>query len=665
MSLEPPNVASSFHEDLSPSSFVWMHSGGSSSTESNQDFLQGMEYVRTGEMGSALGHFQRCASLLPFCNYAVMEIEVIDAKFDEKFDPIISKMASDGNPDAQFLNALIFSNRFTNVSQYTAETFPKSVLHLYAASTASHPGALMTMGYRHLKGYGVPKRCETAALNYLEVAKPVANIYASSVPRAVELVRLGIEKDKKILSISEISLFTEVAQVNQEIALAVAKRYLLGTDGFVQDYALARKFLSLVISAAEEDSKMRASAFALTGYLHALGLGVPQDMQTAESLFEQGLEDGMGMNGLGFVRFKQERFAEAFALFNASASAGSADGMFNLASFFLTGTGTAQNFQKAFMFYTEALKRGHTPAGYALAVMHLNGIGTVRDCLMAVSLLKEVAERSDYVSSLLRSAYALVSKGETETASLQFLKLAEAGHQVAQENLAHLIDSGQAGGLLGISSEWRKIYSQRFYEMAAEQGSVKSCVKLGDLAFYGGGLKADLTLENEAEEGGGSIMHFQETTPDFSSAVRWYKQARDQGSKVSSLVGGGVPWVASLVATAEFNLGYMHHWGIGVRKNLVEAAKHYKRSIPETSHGRKILEWIVDTLVHSPVELQYRKSELHSHAFPIENEEVRAPKTSSHFATLLNLLPADYRLTLVFFLSWLLIVLVYVRLNIR
>jgi len=308
------------------------------------------------------------------------------------------------------------------------------------------------------------------------------------------------------------------------------------------------------------------------------------------------------------------------------------------------------------MFYTEALKRGHTPAGYALAVMHLNGIGTVRDCQMAVSLLKEVAERSDYVSTLLRSAYALVSKGGTETAGLQFLKLAEAGHHVAQENLAHLIDSGQTSGFLGISNEWRKIYSQRFYEMAAEQGSVKSCVKLGDLAFYGGGLKADL----EEEEKEGSIMHFQDMTPDFPSAVRWYKQARDQGSKVSSLV--GVPWVASLVATAEFNLGYMHHWGIGVRKNLVEAAKHYKRYITENRHGHKIIEWIVDTLVHSPVELQYRKSELHSHAFPIEKEEIRTP---TPFGTLLNLLPADYRLTLVFILSWLLIVLVYIRLLIR
>lgn len=39
----------------------------------------------------------------------------------------------------------------------------------YASSTAGHTGALMTMGYRHLYGYGVPRNCETAAMNYIEV----------------------------------------------------------------------------------------------------------------------------------------------------------------------------------------------------------------------------------------------------------------------------------------------------------------------------------------------------------------------------------------------------------------------------------------------------------------------------------------------------------------
>jgi TPR repeat protein len=639
MSLDPHLFFSS-QDSVSSlgSSYVWM--SAPSSEELNQDYQRGLECMRKGEIEQASVFFSKCS--LQVCESALLECDLMRHNFDFSiFDDKIARSASAGNPDAQYLYALLLSNRFTNISDYTAESFPKSVLHLYAASTASHHGALMAMGYRHLKGYGVPKRCETAALNYLEVAKPVANIYATSVPRAVELVRLGVEKDKKILSISEISLFTEVASVNPEIALAVGKRFLLGTDGFPQDFISAKNFLE--IAAAGQDTKSMAAAQALIGYLHALGLGVPQDMQKAEKFFEISQEDGMGLNGLGFVRFKQERFAEAFSLFNQSAAANSPDGMFNLASFFLTGTGTNQNFQKAFMFYTEALKRGHTPAGYALAVMHLNGIGTVRDCTVAVSLLKEVAERSEYVSSLLRSAYALLDKGEPERAALQFLKLAEAGHQVSQENLAHLIDSGRTTKLLAIEGDRAKIFSQRFFEMAVDQGSIKSALKLGDLAFYGGGIKADLV---EQPDGDVAILHSQQTEPDFESAVRWYSKARDQGNKISALV--GVTWIEQLLATAEFNLGYMHQFGLGVRKNLYDAAKHYKRSIPESSHGKKIFEFLVDTFVHSPETV-------------LDEQLEPEPQAESLSTTLLR----DYRFLLLFLLSWGLAVLIYLRLLIR
>jgi len=95
----------------------------------------------------------------------------------------------------------------------------------------------------------------------------------------------------------------------------------------------------------------------------------------------------------------------AFKHFNESAYGGSSDGMFNLASMYLTGTGVEQSFQRAVLYFTQALDRGHTPAAYSLAVMHLNGIGTVRDCDIAVNLLKKVCERGEGVSSKLVDAY--------------------------------------------------------------------------------------------------------------------------------------------------------------------------------------------------------------------------------------------------------------------
>merc|ERR1719440_2428028 len=123
------------------------------------------------------------------------------------------------------------------------------------------------------------------------------------------------------------------------------------------------------------------------------------------------MNDALGHNGLGFIYFRgttaqARNLRLAFRHFNESAFGGSADGMFNLASMYLTGTGTDQSFQKAVLWYTQALDRGHTPAAYTLAVMHLNGVGTVRNCKIAVDLLKRVCERGSWVSRKLQEAYA-------------------------------------------------------------------------------------------------------------------------------------------------------------------------------------------------------------------------------------------------------------------
>merc|ERR1719512_388707 len=120
-----------------------------------------------------------------------------------------------------------------------------SILYLYAASVGGHPGALMAMGFRHAHGYGVPKACGTAALNYIEVARRIADVYSAGMPQAVELVRLGVDgRDKKPMSASEVSLFVEIAASGDaSVAAAVGKRYLLGIEGFGQSYSRAAQYL--------------------------------------------------------------------------------------------------------------------------------------------------------------------------------------------------------------------------------------------------------------------------------------------------------------------------------------------------------------------------------------------------------------------------------------
>merc|ERR1719507_806254 len=151
-----------------------------------------------------------------------------------------------------------------------------AVLHLYAASTAGHPGALMAMGYRHMHGYGVPQACTAAALNYIDVAKQIASVYSEGMPQAVELIRLNLhQKDRKVISSSEMNLFVQIATNGDiTVAAAIGKRYLLGIEGFRQDYHKAKHYLRLAAS------KKHPAALALLGYMYCLGLGSTQNLDT-------------------------------------------------------------------------------------------------------------------------------------------------------------------------------------------------------------------------------------------------------------------------------------------------------------------------------------------------------------------------------------------------
>jgi TPR repeat protein len=243
--------------------------------------------------------------------------------------------------------------------------------------------------------------------------------------------------------------------------------------------------------------------------------------------------------------------------------------------------------------------------------MHLNGVGTVRDCDIAVNLLKKVCERGEWVSSKLVEAYD-GSEGLSELTAFLFLKLAEAGHEVAQMNVAHLLDSGQAWLLQpgtveeDPSEEQRlgnKVSAQRFYEMSAEQGSASSELRLGDYAFYGWGLAADVddgdteTPENEIDKvdtpdslsslddelsAGELEIKFVRQPIDYTASLAHYRKTSEM-----QITG---EWMQTFVARASFNLGFMHQFGFGVSQDLHLARRHYQRCLEIDPSG-----------VHTPI----------------------------------------------------------------
>lgn len=544
---------------------------------------------------------------LAMCKTALGELYLVGSSAAPrnltKAKELFEEAADVGEPDAQYNLAILYANMPVENDELRRNE-ALAVLYLYAASTAGHPGALMAMGYRHLHGYGVPQACTTAALNYIDVAKGVASIYSSGMPQAVELVRLNLpSKDRKVLSSSELNLFVQIATSGDStVAAAIGKRYLLGIEGFKQDFQKAKQYLKLAAN------RQHAGALALLGYIYCLGLGTPVNLDTAYAYFVTAAShnDPLGHNGLGYIYFRgtnaQGRNLKlAFTHFNESAYGGSSDGMFNLASMYLTGTAVQESFQKAVLYYTQALDRGHTPAAYSLAVMHLNGIGTVRDCDIAVNLLKKVCERGEWVSSKLVSAYDFGDKHPNK-AALMFLKLAEAGHEVSQMNVAHLFDSGHAnlfspdeGDSPGKADDYfweedsrsfgRNI-AQRFYELSAEQGSASSELRLGDYAYYGWGRSAGFTEaapdEGRSGDQGEDWADFPLPSIYTSDKVQLFPQSVDYEAalaryrKTADMTVTG-EWMQSFVARASFNLGFMHQFGIGIAQDLNLAKQHYFR----------------------------------------------------------------------------------------
>lgn len=579
------------------------------------DLSVGLAALRSGDEGKALARFEKCTaeasepSTRRSCATALGEMHLVGAGSPRNMTKAVAlfeEAAAAGDPDAQYNLGIIYGAAHHDGSDlHQREAL--AVLQLYAASTAGHPGALMAMGYRHMHGYGVPQACTTAALNYVDVAKRIASVYSEGMPQAVELIRLNLHsKDRKVISASEMNLFVQIA-TDGDIAVqaAIGKRYLLGIEGFKQDYSKAKQYLRMAAS------RNHPAALALLGYMHCLGLGTTQNLDKAYSYFVSaaGQNEPLGHNGLGFIYFRgsssqARNLRLAFRHFNESAAGGSSDGMFNLASMYLTGTGTEQSFQKAVLYYTQALERGHTPAAYALAVMHLNGIGTVRDCDTAVNLLKKVCERGEWVTSKLVEAYEY-GEQQPDKAALRFLKLAEAGHEVAQMNAAHLFDSGQSSLLYqgaapegeegGDSEEVRhhsRTLAQRFYELSAEQGSASSELRLGDYSYYGWGVTAAFKEPEFGERGmstaGGSASGADEELeleiPNLytSSEVVLKPQPIDYEAsiaryrKTAEMTVTG-EWMKSFVARGCLNLGFMHQFGLGVAQDLQTAKQHYHR----------------------------------------------------------------------------------------
>jgi len=246
----------------------------------------------------------------------------------------------------------------------------------------------------------------------------------------------------------------------------------------------------------------------------------------------------MGLNNLGAMylegRGVERSYSKAMELFTRAASKNHAEAQVNLGTMYSKGWGCTKDLAKARQLFAIAAQFDNIYGQFELAELLMNE-AQFQNCPQAVALFKQVSEKG-FWRGLFREALTDYQDGNYDLALLKYEKLAARGYLQAQMNAALMYDMGEFGPAINVTEEDRLLLSFSLHKKAALQGSTNSNLKIGDYFYYG------LAGNSVNEE----------------KAATYYRLASDMGN-----------------AHGSFNLGYMHHFGIGVPFDMHIAKRFY------------------------------------------------------------------------------------------
>lgn len=451
-----------------------------------------------------------------------------------KAKEMFEKLAIEGSPKAQMaLGFLYAAGLGVNSSQ------AKALVYYTFGALGGNLVAHMILGYRYWGGVGVPQSCESALTHYRLVANQVASDVSLTGGSAVQRIRLldEVENPGSASGMLEEDLIqyyqflAEKGDVQAQVGLG--QLHLHGGRGVEQNHQRAYDYFTQAANAGN------TNAMAFLGKMYSEGSEfLPQNNETALQYFKKASDLGnpVGQSGLGMAylygRGVPVNYELALKYFQKAAEQGWVDGQLQLGTMYYNGIGVKRDYKQALKFFNLASQSGHILAFYNLAQMHATGTGVMRSCHTAVELFKNVCERGRW-SERLMTAYGSFKEGEMDAALVQYLLLAEQGYEVAQSNVAFVLD--QKGAKIFSENE---TYPRALlhWTRAAAQGYTVARIKLGDYHFYGYG-----------------------TDVDYETAVIHYRLASEQQHS----------------AQAMFNLGYMHEKGLGIKQDIHLAKRFY------------------------------------------------------------------------------------------
>ncbi|KAL2082006.1 hypothetical protein ACEWY4_021824 [Coilia grayii] len=452
-----------------------------------------------------------------------------------KAKDLFEKLALEGSPKAQMaLGFLYAAGLGVNSSQ------AKALVYYTFGALGGNLVAHMILGYRYWGGVGVPQSCESALTHYRLVANHVANDVSLTGGSAVQRIRLldEVENPGSTSSMLEEDLIqyyqflAEKGDIQAQVGLG--QLHLNGGRGVEQNHQRAYEYFNQAANAGN------THAMAFLGKMYSEGSEfVPQNNETALQYFKKASELGnpVGQSGLGMAylygRGVPVNYELALKYFQKAAEQGWVDGQLQLGFMYYNGIGVKRDYKQALKYFNLASQAGHILAYYNLAQMHATGTGVMRSCHTAVELFKNVCERGRW-SERLMTAYGSFKDGDMDAALVQYLLLAEQGYEVAQSNVAFILDQTEGSRIFSENETYPRALLH--WTRAAAQGYTVARIKLGDYHFYGYG-----------------------TDVDYETAVIHYRLASEQQNS----------------AQAMFNLGYMHEKGLGIKQDIHLAKRFY------------------------------------------------------------------------------------------
>ena len=203
----------------------------------------------------------------------------------------------------------------------------------------------------------------------------------------------------------------------------------------------------------------------------------------------------------------------------------------------------SKDYSSAYSLYSTAAELGYVPAEFMLGYCYEYGLGVETNVVKAVEWYNKAAKKgyakAQYFlgySYYYGKAYGKGVERDPVKAVEWYTKAAEQGFTEAQYQLASCYESG-----VGTKEDQDK--ALELYTIAAESGYAEAQCALGVYYQFGGFLGRFYNEEDPVK------------------AVKWYTKAAEQG-----------------YAQAQYNLGHCYECGVGVEKNLSEAAIWYKKA---------------------------------------------------------------------------------------